>query len=220
MLFSALFETVCCHNMILHFMLVLCICPFAHYMRIDYILRMVQRDKNCMCCSSWLQYRICHSLSTIQYVLVPQVQRQLQAALLHAAGSRSGSGSRPRLQLGRGGRHRQAEGSPQDQLRNSQCQDSRKTHTCQGETGLTWGLTQTVVVLGSFQVWMCITMWMFLKKRGDLSATHPWINKGQINSHKHAKQWVRQYGWACFRWKPTCACINIFGSFMLSMYLL
>lgn len=124
-----------------HVLLLLCICPFAHYMRIDYIPRMVQRDNNCMCCSSWLQYRICHSLSTIQYVLVPQVQRQLQAALLHAAGSesrsrsRSGPGSRPRspLQLRRGGRDHQAEGPPQDQLRNSQCQDSRETHTCQGE---------------------------------------------------------------------------------------
>lgn len=138
----ALFETVCCQHMILHFLLLLCICPFDHYMCIDYIPRMVQRDENYMCCSSWLQYRICHSLSTIQYVLVPQVQRQLQAALLHAAGSQPGSrsgsrsGSRPRspLQLRRGGRHRQAEGSPQDQLRNSQCQDSRETHTCEGET--------------------------------------------------------------------------------------
>lgn len=144
---AALFEMVCCRHMILHFLLLLCICPFAHYPCIDYIPRMVQRDKNCMCCSSWLQYRICHSLSTIQYVLVPQVQRQLQAALLHAAESRSRSrsrsDSRPRspLQLRRGGRNYQAEGSPQDQLGNSQCQDSRETHTCQGEedrTFLTW----------------------------------------------------------------------------------
>ena len=133
---SALFETV---YGFLHSLLLLCICPFAHYMRMDCIPRMAQRDKNCMCCSSWLQYRICHSLSTIQYVLVPQVQRQLQAAFLRAAGSksrsRSGSGSRPRslLQLRRGGRDHQAEGPPQDQLRNSQCQDSRETHTCQGE---------------------------------------------------------------------------------------
>lgn len=139
---SALFGAVCCQHMILHFLLLLCICPFAHYMCMDYIPSMVQRDKNCMCCSSWLQYRICHSLSTIQYVLVPQVQRQLQAELLHAAWSRSrsrsGSGSRSSspFQLGRGGRHCQAEGSPQDELRNSQCQDSRETHTCQGEKEL------------------------------------------------------------------------------------
>ncbi len=95
--------------------------------------------KNCMCCSSWLQYRICHSLSTIQYVLVPQVQRQLQTELLHAAGSssrsRSRSGSRPGspLQLRWRGRNHQAAGSSQNKLRNSQCQDSRETHTCEGE---------------------------------------------------------------------------------------
>lgn len=96
--------------------------------------------KNCMCCSSWLQYRICHSLSTIQYVLVPQVQRQLQAALRRAAGSRaqrhrSGSrSSRSSVELRRGGRSHQAEGSPQDQLGDRQRQDRRETHTCQGKT--------------------------------------------------------------------------------------
>lgn len=99
-----------------------------------------------MCCSSWLQYRICHSLSTIQYVLVPQVQRQLQAALQRATGSKPASSSRslsgprsePRtpIQLGWWGRNRQKEGSPQDQLRNSQCQDSGEAPTCKGETGL------------------------------------------------------------------------------------
>lgn len=145
---SALFETICCQHMILHFMLLLCICPFAHYMCIDFYTVCGAKRLYCMCCSSLLQYRICHSLSTIQYVLVPQVQRQLQAALLRATGSRSrpgphsGSRSRPKspLQLGRRGRRRQAEGSPQDQLRNSQCQDSGETHTCEGETGLTYSL--------------------------------------------------------------------------------
>lgn len=98
----------------------------------------LKETKTCMCCSSWLQYRICHSLSTIQYVLVPQVQRQLQAELLHAAGSGSrsrhgpGPGPGSPLQLGRGGRHRPAEGSPQDQLRDSQRQDSRAPPACQG----------------------------------------------------------------------------------------
>lgn len=97
----ALFEL----PMILHSLLLLCICLFAHCMCMAHTQSTVQRDNNCMCCSSWLQYRICHSLSTIQYVLVPQVQRQLQATLLHATGSRSSSksrcrsGSRPPLQL-------------------------------------------------------------------------------------------------------------------------
>lgn len=55
-----------------------------------YIRRVCRKEtKNCMCCSSWLQYRICHSLSTIQYVLVPQVQRQLQSARLRTSESRS-----------------------------------------------------------------------------------------------------------------------------------
>lgn len=45
---SALFVTVCRQHMILHFLLLLCICPFAHYMCIDYIPCMVQRDKNYM----------------------------------------------------------------------------------------------------------------------------------------------------------------------------
>lgn len=122
--------------------LYLSLCPLHVYSL--YTAYGAKRQK--LCCSSWLQYRICHSLSTIQYVLVPQVQRQLQAALRRAAGSRPasssrslfGSGSEPRtpLQLGRRGRNRQEEGSPQDQLRNSQCQDSREARTCQGEAGL------------------------------------------------------------------------------------
>lgn len=45
---SALFVTVCCQLMILHFLLLLCICPFAHYTCIAYIPRTVQRDKNCV----------------------------------------------------------------------------------------------------------------------------------------------------------------------------
>lgn len=53
-----------------------------------------KETENCMCCSSWLQYRICHSLSTIQYVLVPQVQRQLQSARLRTSESSPGSRSR------------------------------------------------------------------------------------------------------------------------------
>lgn len=127
--------------MIPHLMLLLCICPFAHYTRRLHTVYGAKR-LYCMCCSSWLQYRICHSLSTIQYVLVPQVQRQLQAALLHASGSRTGPGSHPgssprpgsSLQLGRRGRRRPAEGSPQDQLRNRQCQDSGATHPSEGES--------------------------------------------------------------------------------------
>lgn len=53
------------------------------------LLHMVQRDKNCVFCPHWLQYSISHSLSTIQYVLVSQVQHQLQAEPQRM--SRSGS---------------------------------------------------------------------------------------------------------------------------------
>lgn len=66
---------------------ILSLCPPHVYG--TYALYAQQRDQNCMCCSSWLQYRICHSLSTIQYVLVPQVQRQLQSACLCTSKSRS-----------------------------------------------------------------------------------------------------------------------------------
>lgn len=81
-------------------------------------LCLLQRDKNCVFCSSWLQYSISHSLSTIQYVLVSQVQHQLQAEPQRA--SRSGScriqGPEPgsSFQLGRGGRTHPTEGSPEN----------------------------------------------------------------------------------------------------------
>lgn len=61
---------------------------FSHFL-LRSCLCLLQRDKNCVFCSSWLQYSISHSLSTIQYVLVSQVQHQLQAEPQWA--SRSGS---------------------------------------------------------------------------------------------------------------------------------
>lgn len=112
------------------FVLLLCFCLFA---------LMWCKETQTVCCLSWLQYRICHSLSTIQYVLVPQVQRLLQAAGLREArsqpasrsGSRSGSGAL--LKLWRGSRNRQEAGPPQDELRDSQCKDCREAHTYQGD---------------------------------------------------------------------------------------
>lgn len=68
----------------------------------------------------WLQSSISHSLSTIQYVLVSQVQHQLQAEpqQVSRSGSRRVSGLQPgsSFQLGRGGRTHQTEGPSENEL--------------------------------------------------------------------------------------------------------
>lgn len=63
--FSALFKTKCCQHMILHFMLLLCICPFAHYTCIDFILCMVQRD--CTVCVARLGFSTVYVTLCLRY---------------------------------------------------------------------------------------------------------------------------------------------------------
>lgn len=128
------------------------------------------------CCWSWLQYRICYCLSTIQYVLVPQVQRELQSTLppqagsrpqpRSQAGSRSRSRSRPLLALGRGRRSREEEGSKEDQLWNCQRQDSREAHTCQGKRGWRWDWVAQSIGQSVFHT---ENVFVFVCEQGDSS---------------------------------------------------